>query len=239
MKFFSDDIGLIFEPYNGIHLALILLVILGVVLIFRYRNSLRVYKYERRVAKIIAVSALIWEISLYAWFIGNGIWTVEHSLPIGLCAFTLYLAIFALYFKKYSLFAIGYFWTWGAIASVLFPDIPYSIDRFRFYQFMFGHLNFFFMYIYMIFVYKWYPTFSDWKKSCITLTIIVFILIATSNIFDINFMFMLNGAGTPFEVFEPFGYLGYLIGVILLSFSIIYIWYIPFMIYHKSHKNEL
>ncbi|AIO19183.1 Integral membrane protein [Candidatus Izimaplasma bacterium HR1] len=237
MKFFSDEVGIKLVPFNAIHLMLFVFVIVGCILIYVYREKLRNYKHERKVAKTVALLAFFWEMGLYLWFILNGIWTWEHSLPISLCAFTLFIGIFALYFKKYELFAIGYFWTWGALASVLFPDIEFSVDRYRFYQFMIGHVNFFLMFVYMIFVYKWYPTWKDWRKSCIALSIIVGILIIASNASGANLMFMLNGADSPFEMFEQFGYFGYLVGVILMSFGIILIWFIPFIIYHKRQKK--
>jgi len=239
MVFFGDSIGIEFEAFSFIHLMLFVLVLVGATLIYVYRGKLRNYKHERKIAKTVAVLALLWELALYAWFVGNGTWSWAANLPIGLCGITLYIGIAALYFKNYKIFAIGYFWTWGAIASVLFPDIPYSYDRWRFYQFMFGHLNFFFMFLYMIFVYKWYPTWKDWKRSCIALSSIVVVLIITSNVINENLMFMLNGDGSPFEMFEQFGYIGYLIGVVTMSFGIIFIWFIPFIIYHRRNNHEI
>jgi len=227
-----------FEAFSFLHILLILFVFVGSLLIFVFRDKIRNYKHERTIAKTYAIVALLLEFSLYTWYVANGEWSWVHNLPIGLCGITLYIGIVSLYFKKYKLFAVGYFWTWGAIASVLFPDILHSYDRFRFYQFMFGHMSFFFMYLYMIFVYKWYPTWNDWKRSCITLTSIVVILIITSNVINENFMYMLNGDGTPFELFEQFGYIGYLAAVIGLSFTIIFIWFIPFIVFHKKNKIE-
>ncbi len=237
MKFFSDEVGIEFSAFNLVHMMMFLLLFVGIVLIYVFREKFRNWEHERKFAKIIAVIAFVWEIALYVWHIANGHNDWEHIVPIGLCAFTLYIGIFSLYFKNYKLFAIGYFWTWGAVASVLFPDILFSVDRFRFYQFMFGHMNFFFMFIYMILVYKWYPTWKDWCKSCITLSIVVVILIIASNTTGYNLMYMLRSDGTPFEIFEGYGYIVYLLGVISLSFIVIFIWFLPFMFYHKIEKK--
>lgn len=232
--FFSDTVGEVFEAFSFLHILLFIFTIVGITFIIIFRIKIREYKYERRIAKGMALFALVWEFALYAWKISNGETDWLEILPIGLCAFTLYLGIAALFFKKFSLFEIGYFWTWGALASILFPDILYSFDRFRFYQFMIGHLFFFLMYMYMIFVYKWYPTWKSWRKSVITLVIIVIILAVISNLTNENLMFMLESEGTPFSIFEGHGYFVYMLGVVSLSFAIIFVWFIPFLIVHKS-----
>ncbi len=237
--FFSDTVGIEFVSLGFLHIIVICIVILGVFLIYFYREKIRNLKFERKLAMGLAIFALIWEFAHYFWQIGNGIWTMEDSLPIGLCAFTLYVAIFAMYFKKFSLFEIGYFWTWGAIASILFPDILYSVDRFRFYQYMIGHSFFFFLFAYMIFVYKWYPTFKSFIRSCITLTLIVIILLITSHATGSNLMYMLNADETPFSMFEGNGYLFYITGVILMSLAIMFIWYIPFYFYNKRNQKKI
>lgn len=235
--FFSDTVGEVFEAFSFLHILLFIVTIIGITLIIVFRKKIQAYKYERTIAKGMAVFALLWEFSLYAWKIGNGETALVEILPIGLCGFTLYLGIIALFFKKFGVFEIGYFWFWGALASILFPDIAYSFDRFRFYQFMIGHMFFFFMYMYMIFVYKWYPTWKSWRKSVIALITVVIILIVLSNSLNENLMFMLESEGTPFSIFEGHGYAIYLIGVIALSFAIIFVWFTPFLLFHKIHKK--
>lgn len=232
--FFSDEVGHVFEPFSFLHYLLFIFIIVGIVLLYIFRSKIRENKHERKIAKGMALFALLWEFSLYVWKIFNGESHWSELLPIGLCAFTLFLGMYALFFKNKTIFEIGYFWTWGALASVLFPDISYSFDRFRFYQFMIGHMFFFFMYIYMIFVYEWYPTIKSWKKSVITLIGITFLLIIISNLTSENLMFMLESDGTPFSMFEGHGYFIYLLGVIVLAFVLTLIWYVPFFIYHRK-----
>jgi len=228
--FFSDEVGLVFEPFSFLHYLLFILIILGVFLIYLFRDKIANLKYERQIAKGMAMFSLLWEFALYAWKIGNGMTTWIQILPIGLCAFTLYLGIFSLFFKSRIGFEIGYFWIIGALASVLFPDISYSFDRFRFYQFMIGHMFFFFIYIYMLFVYKWYPTWKSWRRSVIILLGVTGLMIIGSQLTGENLMYMLNGDGTPFTMFEGNGYFLYLLGVISLSFVLMTVWYLPFAI---------
>ncbi len=232
--FFSDDVGVVFEPFAWLHILLFVLIFLGILLLYTYRDKIAHYKHERRIAKGMALFALGWEFSLYAWKLGNGITNWADILPIGLCAFTLFLGMYSIYFKNKTTFAIGFFWTWGAMASVLFPDISYSYDRFRFYQFMIGHMFFFFLYIYMIFVYRWVPTWKDLKRSIVVLLLITAIMILLSQLSQENLMFMLDSEGTPFSIFEGHGYLLYLVGVILTATMMMFIWYLPLFFYHKK-----
>ncbi|MBN2540089.1 MAG: TIGR02206 family membrane protein [Bacilli bacterium] len=233
--FFSDDVGVVFEPFSLLHCLLFVLILIGIVLLYVFRDKIANYKHERRIAKSMALFALFWEFSLYAWKLGNGITDWADVLPIGLCAYTLFVGMYSLFFKNKTTFAIGYFWTWGAMASVLFPDIAFSYDRFRFYQFMIGHMFFFFMYIYMIFVYKWYPTWKNLKQSIVVLIGITALMILFSQLTQRNLMFMLNSEGTPFEIFEGGGYLLYLLGVIATAVTMMFIWFLPFWLYHKKH----
>lgn len=237
--FFSDEVGMVFKPWGFLHYMLFLYVIGGSVLIYLFSERLRQFPHERRVAQSMAALALLLELSLYIWHLGNGHTDWAKILPIGLCGFTLYLGIISLFFKNKTLFEIGYFWTGGAIASVLFPDISHSLDRFRFYQFQLGHMIIFFMYLYMIFVYRWYPTWRSWRKSLGTLIPISVLLIIISNLTQKNLMFMLRSDGTPLEIFEGYGYAIYLLGTISLSIAIITIWYIPFIFVHRSLGKSL
>lgn len=114
-EFFSDDVGIVFVELGFLHIALLLFILLGSVLIFRYREQLRNYKYEKRVRYTMASFALLFEFALYAWKIGNGIWTWEDGLPIGVCGIALFLVIIAMYSKKFILFEIGFFWSFGGV----------------------------------------------------------------------------------------------------------------------------
>jgi hypothetical integral membrane protein (TIGR02206 family) len=236
--FFSDTVGLVFEPFGFLHIVLFIFVALGVFMIVCFKDRIAQWKHERILAISMASFALLWEISLYLWKIGNGLWTWDDGLPLGLCGMTLYVAMVAMSFHKKSWFEVGYYWTWGAIASVLFPDIPYSFDRFRFYQFMFGHMFFFFMYVYMIAVYRWIPTWKSWRKSVGILFVITLFYILLSNLTDTNIMFMREADGTPLSIFEGGSYLFYVSGVIGLAIILMTLWQLPWELFKRNQKAK-
>ena len=237
--FFSNEVGIPFESFSLLHLLLFVFIAIGVTAIVLLRDNLRSWRFERRLAIGLASFALLWEFALYAWKVGNGIWTWDDGLPLGLCGLTLYLGMFAMFFHNKKAFLIGYFWTWGAIASVLFPDIGFSYDRFRFYQFMFGHMFFFFLYMYMIFVYRWVPSWKDYLRSLVILFVIGMIFLVVSHLTDTNLMFMVESEGTPLSMFEGGSYLWYVTGTIGLSAVVMAVWMLPFQLQATLLKQKV
>jgi len=224
--FFSHEPGLAFKEFGLAHNLLFVVTILGLILIYVFRQQLRNYKYEKQLRYGIAIFALIWEIGLYVFkYTAPVIDSWDKIFPFGsLCGITLYVGIVVFLTKSYRLYEIGYFWTFGAIASLMFPDIPFSFDRYRFYQFMIGHALFFYMFAYMMFVHNFIPTFKSYIKSFITLFIIAIISVVINVALDVNFLFLKEAEGTPFEMFEGGSQFVYILLVILTAALVMFAW---------------
>jgi len=238
-EFFSATVGIQLEPYDVYHLASLALIVVTVFLIYRYREAFRTWKHEQVFRYGLACFMIAWELALHAWQIGNGIWTWADSAPFALCGFSLGLGIYVLFTRSFRVFEIGYFWAIGGVASILFPDIPFGPDRFRFYQYMLGHLMFFAMFMYMLFIHEYYPNFQSLKRSMLYLIILVFGFILPLNVFtDANFMFVMEADGTPFEIFEGHGYPLYLTGVVALGLAVMFAWYLPLKFLAPSSRRH-
>ncbi len=237
--FFGDTVGLEFQAFSITHIMLLVSIVLGIYVIYRFREPLRNYKHEKRVRYITATFMILWELSLYLWISVHKGWVWADDLPfLSLCGLALILAIYVLYTKSYRVFEIGYFWAIGGVVSVLFPDIPYMVDRFRFWQFMIGHMVFFYAYMYMLFVHEFKPTFSSFKKSTGILFIYSMIMLIPNAFIETNALFLKESEGTPFEIFEGGPYILYLTGVVLLAFIVMFLWYTPFLIQEKRKKRS-
>jgi hypothetical integral membrane protein (TIGR02206 family) len=237
MGFFSDEVGIPFEEWGLYHWIPILGVILGVTLIYVYRNRLRDYQYERYIRYGMAIAAIVMEISLHLWKLGNGNWHFPDSLPIGLCAFSMFLGIYVMFTKSFKVYEIAYFWSIGGVVSVLFPDIPYGPDNLRYYLFLLSHMNFFFMYMYMLFVHRFVPTKESFRKSFLLLLGLVLLVIIPINFWwNANYMYLREPGDTPFTIFDGHGYLLYAIGCIGLATVVMAVWFAPLAIYHKYRK---
>lgn len=223
-----------FEPFSLNHIIPLLLIVIGVALIFIFRERLEKSKYEKTIRYSIATFAIILETSFQLWQMYHSKWNFAESLPLHLCRLTNYLGIIAMITKSHKIFKIAYFWCLGGVVSILFPDILHGPNRFRYYHHMISHILFFYMYMYMLFVLKFELNFKAFKKSyLILLVFVLFVIIPINNIFDMNYMYLLYPADTPFSIFEGNGYFLYLVGCLSLTTVIMILWYLPIHFYNK------
>lgn len=200
---------------------------------FFLKDKIKASGHDKTIRYTLGTIGIVSELSLQLWIFLNGNWTFQENLPIGICAFSLYLGIFVMFTKNWKVFEIGYFWAIGGVLSVIFPDILYGPDRFRYYIYLVIHMTFFFMYMYMMFVHDYVPTFKSFRKSFVLLLAVVLVFIVPINlIFETNFMYLLEPGDTPFTLFENPNYFLYLTGCILLSMMGMTIWYSPIAVYN-------
>lgn len=235
--FFSATVGRTFEAFGLAHWIILGITVLMIVLLYVFRQRLRNWKHEKRLRYALGFLGIGFEVSLHIWQLLNGIWDYQDSAPIALCFFSLAMGIYVMFTKSYRVFEIGYFWAIGGVASILFPDIPYGWDRFRFYQFTFSHMTFFLMYLYMVFVHRYYPTWKSFLKALGYLVVLVFVIILPLDwLTNANFLFLVESGGTPFEIFEGHGYLLYLSGVVFMAIVVMFLWFLP--VHFLMRKQE-
>ncbi len=231
--FFGDTIGIEFTTWGIYHFIPLTLIVVGVLIIYFLKDKIKASGHDKTIRYTLGTIGIVSELSLQLWIILNGNWTIQENLPIGVCAFSLYMGIFVMFTKNWKVFEIGYFWAIGGVLSVIFPDILYGPDRFRYYIYLILHMTFFFMYMYMMFVHDYVPTFKSFRKSFVLLLAIVLVFIVPVNlIFETNFMYLLEPGDTPFALFENPNYFLYLTGCILLSMVGMTIWYSPVAVYN-------
>lgn len=238
-EFFSSSIGNEFVEFGFLHFLMLFTLFFVPVILYKFKDKIRQSKNEKKLRYTLASIGIFFEVSLYIWILINVGWNWAENLPfLSLCGLSLYLGIAMMFTKSYRIFEIGYFWSVGAIVSVLFPDIVYSFDRYRFYQFMFGHMIFFYMYMYMLFVHNFIPTIKSLGKSSLILFIYCMIMLVPNTLLHTNALFLKESEGTPFELFEGGPYILYLIGVILTAATVFYVWYLIVTIYVKNVYNK-
>lgn len=228
-----------FQTFSLNHVIPLIAIVIGVFLIYRYRAELRHYKHEKWVRYGIATLAILLEVSFQIWQMAYGRWNFAESLPLHLCRLTSYLGIYTMFTKDTRVFEIAYFWSLAGVVSILFPDILHGPDRFRYHHFMLSHILFFFMYMYMLFVLEFELTFHSFRKSFIALFVLaVAVVIPINNLFQMNYMYLLEPGDTPFVIFWQDNYFLYLVGCIGLVMVVITLWYLPIHFYNKHRLKE-
>lgn len=238
LMFFNDEIGIALPWFGFWHLLQLFITVLVVFLIVRYKEQIRNYKHEKRVRIIIGVTLIVLELCVHVWYLVNGTWDFWHMLPLDLCAINVYLATVLIFTKNRKLFGVIYFWGFGAVLSVVFPDIPYGPDRLRFYQFFYAHMMFLWIYMYMIFVHQYYPTVKEFFRSCAILFVLAIGIILPINLLlEENYMFVVSADGTPLEIYEHLGQFWYTSITVVVIFFVALLWYLPIYRYLKKRNR--
>lgn len=233
--FFTDTLGIEMAMFSPWHLLQIVITAVVVYLIYRYRHQLHDYKHEKTLRYVLASVLIVLELSSHLWKLYNGTWEWQHSLPLDLCAINIYAAIILFFTKSRKLFNIVYFWGFGALLSVLFPDMSYGPDRWRYYQFFYAHMMFLWMYLYLIFVHDFRPNRKQFLISCGILFVLAIGIVLPINLWlGENYMFVVRSDGTPLYLIEGFGQFVYTAGTVLVIFGVASIWYAPIYFYLKK-----
>lgn len=239
--FFSDEVGIELTFLGPWHLLQIFITGLVIFLIIRYKERIRESQYENILRYVIGSTLIVIEVSYYIWKGYMGTLTFVNGFPLGVCAINILVSIYIIFSKNEKVFNIIYFWGLGAILSILFPDMLFGPDRYRYYQFFYAHIFFLWIYMYMIFVHGYRPNLKDFRNSAVLLFVVaVGVALPLSFVLDYNFMFMLNAGGTPLVILEPLGQVVYVIGTVIVMAIVMAIYYSPIYIFviRKDKKSS-
>ncbi|MDG5789561.1 TIGR02206 family membrane protein [Evansella sp. AB-P1] len=215
------------------HIIVLIVFVLSMVWIYFHRNK----QYMRHVRWIIFVLLIFSEISLIAWTIYHGLWSVRFHLPLNLCTISLYVTAFMIVFRSYAIFEIVYFFgVGGAIQALLTPDLFYTFPHFRFLHFFIAHIAIILGIFYMVFVYKFRPTFRSMIKSFVALNVIAFIVFWVNIMTGANYMFLARKPEGP-SILDLLGpYPWYILSLELVAIVMFILLYLPFYILQKKEE---
>lgn len=145
--------GPAFELFGREHLlALTLVVVIQVVLLWRFR---RADEATRRSARW-AITATLWaqEVGYHVWRASIGTWTPREMLPLHLCSQAVWLGGLMLLTRSQRLYDYVYYAALaGASMALATPDAgPYGWPHYRFWQFFISHGLIVFAPLWMTFV---------------------------------------------------------------------------------------
>jgi len=141
MFFSFTDFGVKLELFTFQHfIAIIVFALIPCFLLYYFRSAIKNYKHEKFIRISIGVYGLIWEFSLYAWYIFSGGKTDwREVVPTTLCGLTIFISSYSMITLSKRISPIVYFFSFGAVLSFIAADINYGFDRYRFYAFFVIH----------------------------------------------------------------------------------------------------
>ena len=192
-----------FTNFSLAHFLPILIMIGVILLMYRYREPIANWKWEKKIRYVLAFMLILSEMSYYWRLVAIpslGPNPVDH-LPITVCGWVVVFASYMLLGKSQTLFDICYFWLMsGSVFALLTPTvISYTgPTRFRYYQFWLEHTLGYVAVFYMIFVHKMRPTVKSAVKAYIGLVILAVIAYFTNDMLPgANYLFMAKPEAAP------------------------------------------
>jgi len=202
--FFGEGEEVEFVNFTLSHFLPILAAVALILVLYRYRDSIRNCRFEKNFRYILAFLLIFSEMSYYWRLVGIpslGPNPVDH-LPITVCGWAVVFCSYMVIGKTQLLFDISYFWLFsGSIFALLTPTvITYTgPTRFRYYQFWLEHTLGYIAIFYMIFVHGMRPTVKSAIRSYVALIVLAVIAYCANSMIGpgANYLFMAKPEDTP------------------------------------------
>ncbi len=196
-------------------------------------------KREWLVRYLMGITMLLTSVTIFKYaYDNNHMW--YKYLPEATCGWAIYFGGLSLLTKNRTLAVLTFFWGWGAISTILYPNLLEGPTRYNFYQFFLRHILILVSSIYMFRVLD----FKLYKKDFYLYIIYTLPAVIVGGVIswivndpdELNMFYMLQPAtNTPvFGVILEYNYILYV--VLWLGFAILigYVYGLPF--YEKTKK---
>jgi len=234
-----------FVLFTFAHFAPILLLIITLYLLYRYREALRNSPHETNLRYILAFALIICDMSYY-WRLAACPWLsagpTEH-LPIGVCAWSIIFSSFMVIGKSQRLFDIVYFWLLSGSLFALLTPTPLTYcgpTRFRYYQFWLEHTLGYVAIFYMIFVHGMRPNRRSLIRSySVLLGLAAFAAWVNHMLPGANYLYMARPESAPsiLDILPP--HYGLRILILLVAIIVMFLLaYLPWYIKDRKHVNS-
>ena len=244
--FFGQGDQIEFANFSLAHFLPIIVMVLVILLIRRYRGQIRQYRKEANLRYLLAFALIITEMSYYWRLVGIPSLNpnpVDH-LPITVCGWVVIFSSYMIVGKSQTLFDIVYFWLFsGTIFALITPTvISYTgPTRFRYYQFWLEHTLGYVALFYMIFVHNMRPTFRSMFKSYGVLLAMGAIAFAANRLLGpgANYLFLAKPEDTPsiLDILPPNFLLRLLVMVLAVS-TMFFVSYLPWYLKDRKTKTQ-
>ena len=245
IHFFGQGSTQEFSLFTPAHIIPIVLLLVALYFLYKYRDVIRNSKYETNIRYIIGFALIICDMSYY-WRLASCPWLsngpAEH-LPIGVCAWSIIFSSYMIIGKSQKLFDIVYFWLLSGSLFALLTPTPLTFcgpTRFRYYQFWLEHTLGYIAIFYMIFVHRMRPNFRSIIRSyCTLMGLAIFAAWVNSMIPGANYLYMARPESAPsiLDILPPNYILR--VSIIILVISLMFgLAYLPWYLKDKKEKQK-
>lgn len=192
-EFFVDQIpGMQFTLFGPLHNALTFIVILGLYLIYYYRDEIS--KISSKNKTILTYSfIIILYFNMFIYYNGfsyYGIYSWKNHLPIHFCYISSFSFMIAILLKKRNWLNVIYFFTFiGPLPAILWPKMVSSFDSFIFYQWIISHHLFLLGSFFIYYMYDLEITKKDFFKVFFVANLVFIGATIFNYLFDTNYIF--------------------------------------------------
>jgi|SRR5690554_4350743 len=234
-----------FTYFSLSHVLPIIFMIIIIVLIYKYRETIRTNKkFEYKLRFWLSFVVAMVNMSLYWLYTYIGI-DITTSLPISVCQTVMIFSPFLLLTKSQRLFEVFYYWgLCGTTNALITPAVldNYGPTKYRYYQFWIGHTGIVIIIFYCLFVLQMKINFKSLIRSITWLSLFsVLAIFANSTITGANYLF-LSGSEKGSSILDLLPtYLPYRIIILFVLVALLFfIAYLPwYFINQKTSKYKV
>lgn len=240
-EFFGRDWhGPPFRLFGVPHVAaLLVIVVLNVVLVRRFRGAAE--STRTRARRIMVAAMWLQELGWHLWNAEIGRWNVETMLPLHLCSAMVWMSGVLLLTRSRRLYPLVYFLgIGGALQALLTPDLDnYNFPHYRFFETFFAHAMIVTAAVFMTFVERFRPTVRSLVWTVVVANVYALAVFGLNRAIGSNYMFI-NGKPpfpTVLDLLPPWPvYLIVLEGMALLVCLLLYA---PWWIHDRIPANSV
>jgi len=195
------------------------------------------HKNKSRVANYLALLVAVEFIAIQGYYIDQGLWTPQDSLPFHLCRMMWFNSMIVLITRNQIAFELLLFVGMiGGLHSLLTPEFTHGTDLVVLIDYFFVHGGLIAVPMYCVIVLGMRPRKMSWIKACLYLQIFVVSVGIINYMIGSNYMYLAikPNVENPFLIGDwPY----YIIGLELATFLHAIIVYIPFY-FKKAYLKE-
>jgi|GEM_PF-979837 len=206
--FFTKIGGTPFILFGPVHIFITIITIIGILLIFMYRDKLKSLKCKQNIRYILAAVLFINMTIYYISLVVLKVYDWRIDLPLHFCFITGYLFIYVLITGNKKLYSVIYFFTFvGPIPAMVWPDLQFSYDRFIFWQFIISHHFMLLSSIFVLTILEYKISKKDIVKAYIIGNGIVVVMSIFNSIFKTNYIMM---GELPAHIYKIYPFVKYM-----------------------------